>query len=125
VQCWNESVDVFFEFMPRLGGPKLMPRAPSKIKEGENEEKEGDDEKDEDEVVGARGQSFRADRRLVRLLIARYWTDKIIRKFDKFTKETEGGGEEGKEGDSVDKPMAKLTLAGLDKMNEERDAKKE
>ena len=88
---------VFLRFLERLGGPKLMPRrykgtrdasidAAKEEKEGvggkegeEDEEEEGEGK--EQEVKGQHGQSFRADRRLIRLLIARYWADRLFQMY--------------------------------------------
>lgn len=68
---------VWFERMKSLGGPKLLDRGPSKGSEN--------DDGDADEPVAAAivtaGPSFLSDRRILRLLIARYWSDALMKRF--------------------------------------------
>ena len=115
-EIWSESVNTFFDFVPRLGGPKLMPR--SKKEESKNEEdEEGEAKSQEEEVTGLRGQSFRADRRLIRLIIARYFAERIFARFDKHKNKDDNEGE-------ITEGVQKLELSGLDKMNAEREERK-
>lgn len=89
----NEDVlDALLDIMESLGGPKLLHRAPKKDVVGgdENDEEEkGDADADADANANAdadaaddneAGTSFRSDRRIIRLIIARYWADRIIDK---------------------------------------------
>lgn len=113
----NESVlRMFIHLIVRLlAGPKLLHRAPP----GPKPEQQKQDSDDEDEggvdgvaigdemVNGQKGPSFRSDRRIIRLLIARYWADQIIQKFRKKQKEqdekqTNNGAEVGEAAASVD-----------------------
>jgi hypothetical protein len=79
-----------------LAGPKLLNRGPKTTNTTSNtttNEQDNDDEgdadgggaDDEDDVPQNentnKGPSFRSDRRIVRLLIARHWADQLIRKF--------------------------------------------
>mmetsp|Transcript_726 Transcript_726/g.2142 ORF Transcript_726/g.2142 Transcript_726/m.2142 type:complete len:358 (-) Transcript_726:86-1159(-) len=136
----NEDVlDVFADLMQSMGGPKLLHRAPKKKKEkpasdgGSNDEQGGDDDEDEggaddaegETVPGQDGPSFRSDRRIVRLLIARYWADQIIGKYQahveaekkkKEEEEAKGGGEDtgvgskGEEKKSGQEPLLKDSI---------------
>lgn len=79
----DDPLTIFLNFMVTLGGPKLLTRGPSKSA-NENDETGADDPADDpydDSPVGKTGPSFRADRRIIRLLIGRYWADQIISKF--------------------------------------------
>lgn len=92
---WDEEIlDVFADLMQSLGGPKLLHRAPKKSvsmssdgdggsdDDGEGGDDEGGADDAEGETLpGQTGPSFRSDRRIVRLLIARYWADQIIGKY--------------------------------------------
>mmetsp|Transcript_15097 Transcript_15097/g.20561 ORF Transcript_15097/g.20561 Transcript_15097/m.20561 type:complete len:313 (-) Transcript_15097:286-1224(-) len=78
-----------------LAGPKLLHRGPPKPKPAEQHDSEDEDD-DEDGaasggemVKGQKGPSFRSDRRIIRLLIARYWADQIIEKFRSQQKQDE------------------------------------
>jgi hypothetical protein len=97
-----DATGAFASFLKRFGGPKLMPRSSKSKgaaaamvseekeddKESAGDEKEDDNEDEEEEeeekeVVGQRGQSFRADRRLARLIIGRYWFDRLLQSYKK------------------------------------------
>ncbi|GMI48030.1 hypothetical protein TrCOL_g4805 [Triparma columacea] len=97
-----DATGAFASFLKRFGGPKLMPRSSKSKgaaaamvseekeddKESAGDEKEDDNEEEEEEeeekeVVGQRGQSFRADRRLARLIIGRYWFDRLLQSYKK------------------------------------------
>jgi len=73
----HQSHEVFVNTMLRLGGPKLLDRGPSSSQKEEG----GADDPFED-VHMNQGPSFRSDRRIIRLLIARYWADQIIAKYN-------------------------------------------
>ena len=114
----DEALKAFIDFLPLLGGPKLMPRRQKEErKEGDESGDEGGENGEEDEVVGIRGQSFRADRRLARLVISRYWADRVI---DQYTNTVlvneEDYGEEAEEKEEVLTTHLKLDLKldGLD-----------
>ena len=83
---------------------------------GGGDEKEGDDneeeeeEEEEKEVVGQRGQSFRADRRLARLIIGRYWFDRLLHSYKKELRNKDSGGAESKSEEPV------LQLNNLDSL---------
>mmetsp|Transcript_19176 Transcript_19176/g.27302 ORF Transcript_19176/g.27302 Transcript_19176/m.27302 type:complete len:304 (-) Transcript_19176:1177-2088(-) len=87
-------VEAFVQYMVRLGGPKLLMRRHRPASDDSDSDR-GDDNNDDD--VGGKGvassqatasakegPSFRSDRRIVRLLIGRYWADRIINKYTNF-----------------------------------------
>mmetsp|Transcript_7132 Transcript_7132/g.10221 ORF Transcript_7132/g.10221 Transcript_7132/m.10221 type:complete len:321 (-) Transcript_7132:43-1005(-) len=78
-------VNMFANVMDKwLGGIKLLQRGPSISKSKKNNQNDQDKENDDDDSSYARstsGPSFRGDRRLCRLLIARYWADQIMWKW--------------------------------------------
>ena len=81
----NEHVlNVWLERTKSLGGPKLLDRGPSSSKQEDDDDEEGggaDDGQERDPEDTKPGPSFRADRRIVRLLIARYWADMLMKKY--------------------------------------------
>jgi hypothetical protein len=75
-----EMVQMWFRRHQSLGGPKLLDRNPKISEEG------GADDVNADETTaapssGAGGPSFRADRRVIRVLIARHWADVLQRTY--------------------------------------------
>lgn len=87
----NESVlDVFMEFARTLGGPKLLKRRPRVDRNDNGIDNEDEDNEVADEVkTKDGGPSFQGDRRLIRLLISRYWVNQLSVKFNESTKEKE------------------------------------
>mmetsp|Transcript_4563 Transcript_4563/g.9308 ORF Transcript_4563/g.9308 Transcript_4563/m.9308 type:complete len:347 (+) Transcript_4563:321-1361(+) len=101
---WEVNEDVLMVFLKRLvslAGPTLLARAPKVVPTHDansDDEVEGDvnvgtkktakppDDADDDDDDGAGGAvpSFRSDRRVVRLLIARYWADRLIEKYKEY-----------------------------------------
>lgn len=88
----EDVLDVFADLMLSMGGPKLLHRAPKKSEsmssggdgsdgEGGDDDEGGADDAEGEAAPGQTGPSFRSDRRMVRLLIARYWADQIISKY--------------------------------------------
>ena len=78
-QVNQDALDVFLKFMTKLGGPKLLMR---KLERSNDDDSEEDDENDEKGSSNKNGPSFQGDRRLIRLIIARFWTRSIIEKFE-------------------------------------------
>eukprot|EP00978_Attheya_sp_CCMP212_P026638 scaffold88092_cov46-Attheya_sp.AAC.1 len=81
---------IWLDMMRSLAGPKLLNRGPKTTNTTSNHTDDGEDADDggaddEDDVPQNEktnnGPSFRSDRRIVRLLIARHWADQLIRKF--------------------------------------------
>ena len=69
-----------------LGGPKLLERNPKKSVHTSEDDKSSDDESgDEDDApskaVTSPTPSFRSDRRIIRLLIARHYADTLERAY--------------------------------------------
>lgn len=79
----EEALQILLEMFRLLKGPKLLHRGPSTS--GNGEEAENQDEKAEDGNSDC--PSFRADRRVIRLLIARYWADRLIQKYMEYMAE--------------------------------------
>lgn len=61
-----------------LGGPKLLERNPKKATEDDSDDEE---EEEEDPVAASAAPSFRSDRRIIRLIIARHFADELQRAF--------------------------------------------
>jgi len=82
----EEVLDVFIGMAGTLGGPKLLQRRPKQ---------DGIDNDDEDNETANEGKSkdggpsFQGDRRLIRLLIVRYWVNQLLAKFKESNNETE------------------------------------
>lgn len=73
----EDMLQVWLKRMRSLGGPKLLGRGQSKT---------GDDDGGDADGPGSSttvivGPSFQSDRRIVRLLIAHYWSDTVIKLF--------------------------------------------
>ena len=92
--CWEVNEDVVSRFLQRvigLAGPTLLARAARVVasQEDDDDGSDGDgaakkktpDDADEDDDNNPAVSSFRSDRRVVRLLIARYWADRLIEKY--------------------------------------------
>eukprot|EP00555_Chaetoceros_dichaeta_P007188 CAMPEP_0198264746 /NCGR_PEP_ID=MMETSP1447-20131203/17236_1 /TAXON_ID=420782 /ORGANISM="Chaetoceros dichaeta, Strain CCMP1751" /LENGTH=115 /DNA_ID=CAMNT_0043953809 /DNA_START=1 /DNA_END=348 /DNA_ORIENTATION=+ len=102
----NEDVlDVFVKMFVDLGGPKLLQRGPSTTVSADDQgEEEGGADDGDDHI--AKEASFRSDRRIARLMIARYWADQLISKYkavikDKKEKEADQRKSRGQEKDAV------------------------
>jgi hypothetical protein len=74
----DEALRMFVAVVRSLGGPKLLHRGPSTSEDAENE---GTDNAWKDDTKNKGGPSFRSDRRITRLVIARYWADQLISKY--------------------------------------------
>jgi hypothetical protein len=72
-----EMVQMWFRRHQSLGGPKLLDRNPKISEEGGADDVDADAEPSS----GAAGPSFRADRRVIRVLIARNWADVLQRTY--------------------------------------------
>jgi len=85
---WKVDEEVLLMFLRRmvsLAGPTLLERAPKcsyddedKDKHNHKDDREADNASENNELNVT---SFRSDRRVVRLLIARYWADRLIEKY--------------------------------------------
>ncbi|CAB9502178.1 expressed unknown protein [Seminavis robusta] len=107
----TDVLQIWLYRMKSLGGPKLLERAPPKKKvvadssdEEEEDDEDGDadagglkQQADPDEDEPASGPSFRSDRRIIRLLIARYWADQMMKKFLEAKQEKNKQDNNGKE----------------------------
>lgn len=81
----EEVLLVFLQRVASLAGPKLLARAARTHEDKENDsgsEGEADGaEKNQSDVP-----SFRSDRRVIRLMIVRYWADRLIEKYKEIQK---------------------------------------
>jgi hypothetical protein len=68
----EEVLQVLLNRIQSLGGPKLLERGVSKSEEGGA---------DDGVQEGQKGPSFRSDRRIVRLIVARHWADALRNKY--------------------------------------------
>jgi len=92
----NEKVlRMFLQRMVGLAGPTLLARAAKSNATSDDggSGSDGDADGASSEVIEAKGPSFRSDRRVVRLMIARYWADRLIEKYEevKKVKKMKGG----------------------------------
>jgi hypothetical protein len=78
LQMWMQRIK-------SLSGPKLLDRGPSK---GEDDDGSGD--ADHGVTEKSTGPSFQSDRRIIRLIIARYWADLLLKKYYESLKTTQG-----------------------------------
>ena len=129
----KDALDMLVTMVESLGGPKLLHRAPKKQKpkaddggdEGDDSDDDegGADDADEAPVPGQTGPSFRSDRRIIRLLIARYWADQIIQKYKALKKEqdeaTNGAKEDGQDpkDTSKSKDAVEAVTAGVESLS--------
>jgi len=98
----KEALQLWLNRMKTLGGPKLLDRAAkpqSRPVDSSDDEGEGDVDDglkhsiDPDNIPSPDGPSFRSDRRIIRLLIARSWADQMMKRFlaDKEANESKEG----------------------------------
>lgn len=88
----DQVLKIFLTRMKSLGGPKLLERGKSKsVKNGEGKQITDADDLDDDNLdhdsaldISERyeGPSFQMDRRIIRLLIAKYWADRLIERYN-------------------------------------------
>lgn len=84
----NEDVILtFLKMMKSLAGPKLLQRGPSTSKKNDDDDDEDDEGGADDALAtsstGKDGPCFRSDRRIARLIIARYWADNLMNLYKK------------------------------------------
>jgi len=100
----EEGLDSFFGMFLQLGGDHLVPKRPKEIRqvaakakakaEGiDDDEEDDDDGENGNQSNGSESQSFRGDRRLVRLVIFRYFADQAWKKFERAMKDRSEVGE--------------------------------
>ena len=77
----REVLSTFLDMLYSLSGPKLLARGPKSTKDGDEDNGDADDP--EMDIEKSSGPSFRSDRRVIRLIIARYWADMIIKSYKK------------------------------------------
>lgn len=79
----HDVLQIWFDRMESLGGPKLLDRGVSQTQSDNDDDDDESGGVDDGKVrdTGKTGPSFRSDRRIVRLLIARYWADSLIQKY--------------------------------------------
>jgi len=78
----KEAVDVWLKRHRSLGGPKLLDRGQKKVIQEDGEDDEQGGGVDDAELANASSTaSFHSDRRIIRLLIVRYWADLLQKKY--------------------------------------------
>lgn len=87
----DEVLNIFLKRMLSLAGPTLLARAPKSVADNDEDDEEGggknnssgdETEKDNEQSDTSNSKpSFRSDRRVARLMIARCWTDRLIEKY--------------------------------------------
>jgi hypothetical protein len=87
----EETLDIFLKRMVSLAGPTLLARAAKVVTDDDDDDNTNDNSSDDDGTEMDNGQksetssnnkpSFRSDRRVARLMIARYWADRLIEKY--------------------------------------------
>ena len=86
VECeWKVDDDVLLKFLRRmasLAGPTLLARAARNDGGGGGSDRDGSEGGEIEKDDAANTTSFRSDRRVIRLMIARYWADRLIEKYD-------------------------------------------
>jgi hypothetical protein len=86
VECeWKVDDDVLLKFLRRmasLAGPTLLARAARNDGEGGGSDRDGSEGGEIEKDDAANTTSFRSDRRVIRLMIARYWADRLIEKYE-------------------------------------------
>jgi hypothetical protein len=70
----EDILTIWLNRIKSLGGPVLLERTPKQVDSGTGGA-------DEVEDKNAPKPSFRSDRRIVRLLVARFWADALIKKY--------------------------------------------
>jgi len=98
----EEVLDIWMKRMESLGGPKLLERGPSTShRSHEDDDDDGndtggvDDVQERDPEDTKPGPSFRVDRRVIRLIIARYWADQFKKVFLSENKSEEQCNQDG------------------------------
>jgi hypothetical protein len=98
----DNLLTIWLKRMQSLGGPKLLDRGPSSSGSTATGRLLSDDDDDQGEGEDADGSqpeksptpSFQSDRRMVRLVIARYWADLLMNKYLQALNEpAEGSGQ--------------------------------
>lgn len=83
----DEVLNIFLKRMLSLAGPTLLARAPKSVADNDDEDEEEGGKNSETEKENEQSDtsnskpSFRSDRRVARLMIARCWTDRLIEKY--------------------------------------------
>lgn len=98
LQVNEEILNVFLNMFTSLGDTILLHRGPSTMAavgsknddDNDDDGEEGDADETSKVVSIEKGPSFRSDRRIVRLLIARYWADELISKYRGFKGNSDG-----------------------------------
>lgn len=86
----EDVVEAFLHYMVKLGGPKLLARAPPPRRDADCSSSSFHEGGDEDAAAATEsssnqaGPSFRSDRRIIRLLIGRFWADRIISQYTEY-----------------------------------------
>ena len=82
----EEIMGIFLKRMVSLAGPTLLARAAKEVEDDDDNTNDSSDDGTEKDNNGQSDTSnnkpsFRSDRRVARLMIARYWADRLIEKY--------------------------------------------
>ncbi|KAL9184694.1 hypothetical protein ACHAXT_012664 [Thalassiosira profunda] len=78
----EEMLSMFLQRMVSLAGPTLLARAAKTSHNDDESDSDANGSEDASEKNESKTTSFRSDRRVIRLLIARYWADRLIAKYN-------------------------------------------
>ena len=122
----KEGCEFFFAMMRQLGGDHLMPKRPQELREESEQakamaENQGSDDDADTNEQSQTTQTFRGDRRLVRLLIFRYFADQAWRKFQRYRqeKESEAATTEEKQTDELSNKLSSVQIEESKSTNQE------
>lgn len=85
-QVNSGTFNIFLNFVVKLGGPKLLMRKLEQANDDDADDDAEDDESNKGSTSTNNGPSFQGDRRLIRLIIARYWARGIMKKYEDYMK---------------------------------------
>jgi hypothetical protein len=112
----EEVLQTWFRQMQSLGGPKLLERGVKSRTEDDDDDNDGEEGGADGPAAASAsaGSSFQSDRRLLRLLIARYWAD-IFQK--RYIADREEKNEETTSETVSNSTAAKADAAGLESVS--------
>jgi hypothetical protein len=77
----KEVLQIWLNRMKSLGGPKLLQRSSKTSNESQEENLDQGEVDDAGRILGKASAGFASDRRVIRLIIARFWADSLQKKF--------------------------------------------
>ncbi|GAX16595.1 hypothetical protein FisN_7Lh327 [Fistulifera solaris] len=77
----KEVLQIWLNRMKSLGGPKLLQRFSKTSKESQDDNHDQGEVDEGGKVLGKASAGFASDRRVIRLIIVRFWADSLQKKF--------------------------------------------